>query len=72
VNAASLAKPQVVAFVDYLVEKAPEFAPEVGYIRLPADVQSMVRANWIARRTGTQFVGADGKEVHGPFRSIYR
>ena len=72
VNAASLAKPQVVAFVDYLVKKCPEFAPEVGYIKLPADLQSMVRTNWVARRTGTQFVGADGKEVHGPFRSIYR
>jgi phosphate transport system substrate-binding protein len=72
VNAASLAKPQVVAFVDYLVAKAPEFAPEVGYIKFPEDLQSMVRANWMARRTGTQFVGADGNIVHGTFRSVYR
>ena len=69
---ASVAKPQVTAFVDFLIEKAPEFAPEVGYIKLPADLQSLVRANWVARRTGTQFVGPDGKAIRGSLRSVYR
>jgi len=69
---ASVAKPQVTAFVDFLIEKAPEFAPEVGYIKRPAALQSLVRANWVARRTGTQFVGPDGKAIRGSLRSVYR
>lgn len=72
VNAASAEKPPVKAFVDFLIEQSDELAPEVGYIKLPPDVQSLVRANWTARRKGTQFVGPDGKDVHGPFRTIYR
>ncbi len=71
-NTASLKKPQVQAFADFLIGKSGVLADEVGYIALPEDLQSLVRANWSARRVGSQFIGADGKPVHGTFRAVYK
>jgi phosphate transport system substrate-binding protein len=72
VNAKSADRPEVAAFVDFYLEHAGDLASEVGYVRLPADIYARVRANWEARRTGTQFCDADGAPRHGPLAELYR
>jgi phosphate transport system substrate-binding protein len=69
---AGLAKPGCMAFAEFMLEHAGELAEEVGYVRLPQAVYERAKANLKAQRTGTQMIGADGKERHGPITETYR
>ena len=71
VNSKSANKPEVVAFVDFYLNKADALIGEVGYVILPADILAKSNANWKARRLGTQFV-KDDKKVDGALSTIYK
>ena len=71
VNSKSASKPEVVAFVEFYLNKADALIGEVGYVILPADILAKSNANWKARRLGTQFV-KDDKKVDGSFSAIYK
>ncbi|MFM8873965.1 MAG: PstS family phosphate ABC transporter substrate-binding protein [Phycisphaerales bacterium] len=72
VSKPALAKPAVAAYAAFMLEHAGELAEEVGYVKLPAAVYDRARANLKAGRAGTQFIGPDGKDVHGPIAETYR
>jgi phosphate transport system substrate-binding protein len=72
VSKPALAKPAVAAYAAFMLEHAGELAEEVGYVKLPAAVYDRARANLKSMRTGTQFIGSDGKDVHGPIAETYR
>ncbi len=71
VNSKSASKAEVVAFIDFYLDKADDLVSEVGYVMLPADILAKSNANWKARRLGTQFV-KDDKKVDGSFSTIYK
>ena len=71
VNSKSASKPEVVAFIEFYLNKADALIGEVGYVILPADILAKSNANWKARRLGTQFV-KDDKKVDGSFSTIYK
>lgn len=72
VNAKSMDRPQVRAFVDYYLKHGPLLAEEVGYVKLPSVISSRARANVTGRRLGTQYLDQGGEKRHGPLASIYR
>ncbi|MFM8641590.1 MAG: PstS family phosphate ABC transporter substrate-binding protein, partial [Phycisphaerales bacterium] len=72
VSKPALAKPAVAAYAAFMLEHAGELAEEVGYVKLPAAVYDRARANLKAGRAGTQCIGPDGKDVHGPIAETYR
>ena len=72
VSKPALAKPAVAAYAAFMLEHAGSLAEEVGYVKLPAAVYERARANLKAGRAGTQFIGPDGKDVHGPIAETYR
>jgi phosphate transport system substrate-binding protein len=57
VNAKSLEKPEVKAFVDFYMAKATQIASEVKYIPLPAAVYKKNNEHIAAKRVGTIFGG---------------
>lgn len=67
VNSKSASKAEVVAFVEFYLDKADEIVGEVGYVMLPADILAKSNANWKTRRIGTQFV-KDDKKLMGRFQ----
>lgn len=72
VNAASAGRPEVEAFVNYYFREGPELAEEVGYVKLPRTVYERGMKNFKARRTGTQFLNAEGEKVTGPVTKVYK
>lgn len=72
VNRASLDKPAAAAFARYALDHASELVGEVGYVKLPAAIIDRAKANLASRRTGSQFLDAEGKDRHGPLAEIYR
>ncbi len=63
---------EVEAFVQFYLEKGPKLAAEVGYVGLPQAIQDRVKANYIARKTGTQFMNDKGKKVSGALNKVYQ
>jgi phosphate transport system substrate-binding protein len=58
VNATGAAfKPEVKAFIDYYLAKAPELVKEVKYVPLPKHEYAAVTAHWKALKPGTGFGG---------------
>jgi len=72
VNKASAAKPEVKAFVDFYLAKAPEIVREVGYVKLPDSVYEKATRNFVALRTGTQFSDEKGNAVAGAVTDVYQ
>ena len=66
-----MAKPQVVAFVDFYLEHAGDLAQEVGYVRLPKGVYARASKNVKMAKTGTLFLDETGEKVHGSLVSVY-
>jgi phosphate transport system substrate-binding protein len=58
VNARSLDRPDVRAFLEYYVTHVTELANDVGYVPLDARVQAAVKARVDARQTGSLFAAA--------------
>lgn len=71
VNAKSIDKPQVRAFVDFYLKQGPALAEEVGYVRLPEVIAQRVYANFVNRKLGTQYLDESGEKRHGSLASIY-
>lgn len=61
VRATSAERPEVVAFVDFYLDHAPELVPQVGYIPLPDRLYDLVRKRFAARKTGSLFGGGGSK-----------
>ena len=72
VSKAGLAKPSCMAFAQFMLDHAGELAEEVGYVKLPQVLYDRAKANLKALRTGTQMIGPDGKDLHGPIAETYR
>jgi phosphate transport system substrate-binding protein len=72
VSTKSLKKRHVRAFVDFYLENAAQLAEEVGYVRLPKTIYARALQNVSNRRTGTQFLDANGEKVTGPLPSVYK
>jgi len=72
VNKKAVARPEVKAFVEFYLKKAPDLVEEVGYVKLPSELYSRAAANFTALKTGTQFIDEAGKGKHGPLADIYK
>jgi len=72
VRADALDRPEVDAFIEFYLDEGPELAEEVGYVRLPDVIYDRARANVENRRTGTQYLDADGNKVEGPVTEVYQ
>jgi phosphate transport system substrate-binding protein len=72
VSKAATAKPEVKAFVDFYLTKAPEIVGEVGYVKLPDSVYEKAMRNFNAQRTGTQFSDEKGNAIAGAVTEVYR
>jgi phosphate transport system substrate-binding protein len=72
VNAKSLQRPEVQAFVEFYFTHGPDLAEEVGYVKLPQELYQRGQENVAKGRTGTQFLDDKGEKKHGPLREIYR
>jgi phosphate transport system substrate-binding protein len=72
VNKKAADRPEVKAFVEFYMTKAGELSEAVGYVQLPSDMYARATANFAAKKTGTQFLDAEGKKVHGPLGEVYK
>ncbi len=72
VSVKSLSRPEVKEFVDYYLENAAELSEEVGYVRLPTSVYDKAEANVESKKTGTQFLTAEGESKKGSVTEIYK
>lgn len=71
VSAQSAPRPEVKAFVEFYLDRGPELADEVGYVKLPKEIYDRGRANFRKGRTGTQFLDDKGEKIHGPLSKVY-
>ena len=72
VNAKSAERAEVDAFVKFYLANGPELAEEVGYVRLPSEINELAKKNYQNRKTGTQFLDENGEKVHGPLSEVYK
>jgi phosphate transport system substrate-binding protein len=70
VNVASLARPEVKAFVDFYLENAGKLAKEVKYLPLPTEAYTAVKERLAQRKKGTGFGGKS--EVGLPIGEILK
>ncbi|MCX7800800.1 MAG: PstS family phosphate ABC transporter substrate-binding protein [Fimbriimonadales bacterium] len=61
VNAKSLDKPQVKAFLEYCMDHAETLVGQVGYVALPAEAYGIGKKIVAERRTGSRFLGETAK-----------
>lgn len=61
VGRAAADRPDVAAFVDFYLQRAPQLIDEVGYIPLPDSAYELVRARFEARTVGSLFDGTGAK-----------
>jgi phosphate transport system substrate-binding protein len=71
-NTKSMARPEVKAFVDFYLDEAPELSEEVGYVRLPGSVYDAAKHNVKNNVTGSFYLDANGKPVHGSVTKVYK
>src|SRR5687768_12770683 len=71
VNKAKLQRPEVKAFVDFLVERGPALVREVGYVALSDSEQQLVKDRWSAGRTGSMY-GSGGASGTTPLEQALR
>jgi len=57
INAASLDKPEVKAFVDYYLDKGPALIKQVKFVPLPEKAYTLAKANVAKKKIGTGFGG---------------
>ena len=72
VKKSSLERPEVKAFVDFYLADAGDFSEEVGYVALPGKVYDRAEANVKNKKTGTQYLDANGEKVEGPVTEVYK
>lgn len=72
VNAKSLSRPEMKAFVDFYLQQAPEMAKRVDYTPLSEEIYERARMFHKQRMTGSTYVTADGKKRDGRLPEIYK
>lgn len=72
VKKSSLERPEVKAFIDFYLADAGDFSEEVGYVALPGVIYDRAEANVKNKKTGTQYLTADGEKVEGPVTEVYQ
>ncbi len=72
VSAKSAARSEIAAFVSFYIANAGKYAEEVGYVKFPDATYARVKANWDARKLGTQFTDAEGNSIMGALDAIYK
>jgi len=55
VNKAKLQRPEVKAFIDFLLTNGPKLIADVGYVALSDAEQQLVRDRWASGKTGSMF-----------------
>lgn len=58
VNTAKLSRPEVKAFVDFMLNNGGALIRDVGYVPLSDTEQQLVKDRWTAGTTGTMYTGA--------------
>lgn len=73
VNGQSLDRIEVKMFLKFYLDSVSELAPNVGYVRLPANIWKKVEqiAADPQSNMGTKFVDEAGAKVHGSFSEIF-
>lgn len=71
VNKKSAERAEVKAFIDFYLKNAAELVEDVGYVKLPDAIIGKAKANFDARKTGTQFMDSEGKKISGPLAKVY-
>lgn len=59
ISTAAAERPEVVAFVEFYLDNAPQLVKEVGYVPLPAVVYGLVKKRFAERVTGSVFNKGD-------------
>lgn len=72
INARSLERNEVRRFAEFYLEKAPELAPDVGYVRLPDEAYRRAKAKLEAKHIGSHYFDEEGNRIHGPLLSVYK
>lgn len=72
VNRKAADRPEVRAFIEFSLEQAGAIAEEVKYVKLPDEVYERAKANFAARKTGTQFLDEQGHKRIGPVTEVYK
>jgi phosphate transport system substrate-binding protein len=72
VNAKSLNRPEVAAFVEFYLNNTAELAEEVGYVRLPQKFYDIAERKIAARQTGTHFLDSNMNKVEGGLAKNYK
>ena len=72
VSKGSLENPAVAAFARFALDRGPELAEEVGYVKMPVALYDRARANLASRKAGTQMTDDSGRERTGPLSETYR
>lgn len=57
INAASLDKPEVKAFIDFYLSKGPDLISQIKFVPLPEKAYTLAKENVAKRKTGTGFGG---------------
>ncbi len=72
VNKRSANRPEVKAFVEFYLDNTAELCEEVGYVKLPAAIYNKARKNFAQGKTGSCYIGPDGKDLKGPITKMYK
>ncbi len=72
VNADSLRRPEMKAFIEFYLEHAAATATKVDYIPVADEIADRAKQFYRERLTGTTFVDADGNKRTGKVADIYR
>jgi phosphate transport system substrate-binding protein len=51
-------KPEVKAFVDFYMKNAAKLSSEVGYVKFPDNIYTLVNTRWTAQKVGTMYANA--------------
>jgi phosphate transport system substrate-binding protein len=58
VNLKSLDRPEVMAFLKFVLTEGPKIMPQVGFVPLPQEAYDLALQRLEAKKTGTVFHGA--------------
>lgn len=72
VNAKSLKRPEVKAFVKHYLKNAADIADEVGYVGLPEEISNVASKCFRAKKTGTHFLDSSMEKRTGSVPEIYQ
>jgi phosphate transport system substrate-binding protein len=72
VNRKAAERPEVVEFVNFFLTNAGHLADDVGYVHLPDSVYATAKANFAAKRVGTQMLTPGGDPIMGKITDTYK